>query len=57
MRSHIASVLIALEMLSRRDYPYARRLRIAEIGLASVQKLSELLLSDGAAPTTQEGTT
>jgi hypothetical protein len=50
MRTDIASVLLALEMLCRRDYSNERRIRIAEIGIASMRKLVDLLLNDEAAP-------
>src|SRR5687767_12009737 len=45
MRSHLAPVLLALEMLCRRDHPRTRRARIAQLGLAAGRRLAATLLN------------
>jgi hypothetical protein len=44
VRDHVTGVLLALELLARRDHLQAPQARHAELGLSSARKLARILL-------------
>jgi hypothetical protein len=60
LRVHLTTVLLALEMLYRRERPRVQQARIAQLGLTSARRLAKLLLrerSRGSAQEREMGTT
>lgn len=44
VRTHLANVLLALEMLYRKARPNSYEARVASVGISSARKLARLLL-------------
>jgi len=48
LRERLNHVLLALQILARREHPRSQQRRIAQIGLASARTLAALMLHDVA---------
>jgi hypothetical protein len=45
VRTHLANIVLALELISRKANPSSKEAKVAAAGLSSARKLARLLLS------------
>lgn len=57
IRSKLASVLLALEIMGRRNRPWEQQRRIAALGFTSARTLADMLLETDPGPGPEERVT